>query len=232
MTSSVCCLRYAPVSNESAVWANQYSHQGYHTPMGDRGLHFSGGQRQRIAIARAIVRQPKILIFDEATSALDVTSEGIVQAALDRVAKSRTTLVIAHRLATVSDADSIIVMKKGRVMQQGTHDDLVKIKDGAYWSLVRSQQLATSTTISKDETHHGDGVERASKRQSFIVEKESYETLVESHHADSTSHPKPMEELSAFNRRTATELLAICHNDHCCDGCRGWVIRRILDCKI
>jgi ATP-binding cassette subfamily B (MDR/TAP) protein 1 len=180
MTSSVCCLRYAPVSNESAVWANQYSHQGYHTPMGDRGLHFSGGQRQRIAIARAIVRQPKILIFDEATSALDVTSEGIVQAALDRVAKSRTTLVIAHRLATVSDADSIIVMKKGRVMQQGTHDDLVKIKDGAYWSLVRSQQLATSTTISKDETHHGDGVERASKRQSFIVEKESYETLVES----------------------------------------------------
>ncbi|KAJ4406560.1 hypothetical protein N0V91_004502 [Didymella pomorum] len=154
--------------------------EGYHTPMGDRGLHFSGGQRQRIAIARAIVRQPKILIFDEATSALDVTSEGIVQAALDRVAKTRTTLVIAHRLATVSDADYIIVMKKGRVVQQGMHDDLVKIKDGAYWGLVQSQQLATNITGSKDRSCPIDGPERASKRQSFIVEKESYETLVES----------------------------------------------------
>ena len=148
--------------------------------MGDRGLHFSGGQRQRIAIARAIVRQPKILIFDEATSALDVTSEGIVQDALDRVAKTRTTLVIAHRLATISDADCIVVMKKGRVVQQGTHDDLVKIKDGAYWGLVQSQQLSTSITASKDQICHGDGPERASKRQSYVVEKESYETLVES----------------------------------------------------
>lgn len=148
--------------------------------MGDRGLHFSGGQRQRIAIARAIVRQPKILIFDEATSALDVTSEGIVQAALDRVAKSRTTLVVAHRLATISDADHIIVMKEGRVVQHGTHDDLVKINDGAYWSLVRSQQLATSITSSKDQDRHGHGIELASKRRGFIVEKESYETLVES----------------------------------------------------
>lgn len=148
--------------------------------MGDRGLHFSGGQRQRIAIARAIVRQPKILIFDEATSALDVTSEGIVQAALDRVAKSRTTLIIAHRLATISDADCIIVMKKGRVVQQGTHDDLVKIKDGTYWSLVRSQQLATGFTTFRAQNLHDDVLERAPKRQSFIVEKESYETLVES----------------------------------------------------
>lgn len=148
--------------------------------MGDRGLHFSGGQRQRIAIARSIVRQPKILIFDEATSALDVTSEGIVQAALDRVAKSRTTLVIAHRLATVSDADCIIVMKKGRVIEQGTHDDLVGIKGGAYRSLVRSQQLTTGITNPKRQNRHDTGIERAPKSQSFIVEKESYETLVES----------------------------------------------------
>ena len=148
--------------------------------MGDRGLHFSGGQRQRIAIARAIVRQPKILIFDEATSALDVTSERIVQAALDRVAKSRTTIIIAHRLATISDADCIIVMKKGRVIQQGTHDDLVKVKDGAYWSLVRSQQLAASSTKSKDRNRYGGDLEHKSRRQGSVVEKESYETLVES----------------------------------------------------
>ncbi|KAF3039889.1 hypothetical protein E8E12_003956 [Didymella heteroderae] len=154
--------------------------EGYHTPMGDRGLHFSGGQRQRIAIARAIVRQPKILIFDEATSALDVTSERIVQAALDRVAKSRTTIIIAHRLATISDADCIIVMKKGRVIQQGTHDDLVKVKDGAYWSLVRSQQLAASSTKSKDRNRYGGDLEHKSRRQGSVVEKESYETLVES----------------------------------------------------
>ncbi|KAJ4376944.1 hypothetical protein N0V86_006382 [Didymella sp. IMI 355093] len=154
--------------------------EGYHTPMGDRGLHFSGGQRQRIAIARAIVRQPKILIFDEATSALDVTSERIVQAALDRVAKSRTTLVIAHRLATISDADCIIVMKKGKVVQQGTHDELIKIKDGAYWNLVRSQQLTTSSTGAKMENCYGSEVNQIINRQSVVVEKESYETLVDS----------------------------------------------------
>lgn len=121
-----------------------------------------------------------MLIFDEATSALDVTSEQIVQAALDRVAQSRTTIIIAHRLATISDADSIIVMKKGKVIQQGTHSELVKIKEGAYWSLVRSQQLAT---ISKNSVHHiqdDDKLEPITKRQSVIAEKESHETLVES----------------------------------------------------
>jgi ATP-binding cassette subfamily B (MDR/TAP) protein 1 len=148
--------------------------------MGDRGLHFSGGQRQRIAIARAIVRQPKILIFDEATSALDVTSERIVQAALDRVAKSRTTLVIAHRLATISDADCIVVMKKGKVVQQGTHDELIKIKDGAYWNLVRSQQLTTSPTDAKMESFSDSEVNQVINRRSVVVEKESYETLVDS----------------------------------------------------
>lgn len=148
--------------------------------MGDRGLHFSGGQRQRIAIARAIVRQPKILIFDEATSALDVTSERIVQAALDRVAKSRTTLVVAHRLATVADADCIIVMKKGKVVQQGTHKELVQNKSGAYFSLVRSQQLATNLADKKAQVQYDADFEHIAKRRSVIVEKESYETLVES----------------------------------------------------
>ncbi|KAF1930188.1 MDR efflux pump ABC3 [Didymella exigua CBS 183.55] len=154
--------------------------EGYHTPMGDRGLHFSGGQRQRIAIARAIVRQPKILIFDEATSALDVTSERIVQAALDRIAKSRTTIIVAHRLATISDADCIIVMKKGKMVQQGTHNELVRIKNGAYWSLVRSQQLATHFVDARNQNRHDANIEHIPRRRSVIVEKESYETLVES----------------------------------------------------
>ncbi|KAF1361318.1 ABC multidrug transporter-like protein [Lizonia empirigonia] len=154
--------------------------EGYSTPVGDRGLHFSGGQRQRIAIARAIVGQPKILIFDEATSALDVTSEQIVQAALDRVARDRTTIVIAHRLSTIFDADNIIVMNKGKVVQCGTHNDLVRIKHGAYWNLVRSQQLTMDPTSTVRLVQDKLCVERAPKRQSVIVEKESYETLVES----------------------------------------------------
>ncbi|UPX10315.1 uncharacterized protein EKO05_0000981 [Ascochyta rabiei] len=154
--------------------------EGYHTPVGDRGLQFSGGQRQRIAIARAIVRQPKVLIFDEATSALDVTSEKIVQAALDRVAQNRTTVVIAHRLSTIFDADSIIVMSKGKVVQHGTHKQLVKIKDGAYRSLVDSQQLAMHSTNTMSIAKEDPWVQQTWKRQSVIAEKESYETLVES----------------------------------------------------
>ena len=143
-------------------------------------MHFSGGQRQRIAIARAIARQPKILIFDEATSALDVTSERIVQAALDRVAKDRTTIIIAHRLSTILDADNIIVVNKGKAVQQGTHDQLIKIQDGLYWSLVHSQQLATVSDFTINRAHGELWAKQGSKRQSVIVEKESYETLVES----------------------------------------------------
>jgi len=143
-------------------------------------LHFSGGQRQRIAIARAIVRQPKILIFDEATSALDVTSEQIVQAALDRVARHRTTIIIAHRLSTILDADSIIVVNEGKAVQQGTHDQLIKIQDGVYWSLVHSQQIAAVSAITINQVHSELCAKQDSRRQSAVVEKESYETLVES----------------------------------------------------
>ncbi|KAF2655857.1 ABC multidrug transporter-like protein [Lophiostoma macrostomum CBS 122681] len=115
--------------------------EGYSTSVGESGAQLSGGQRQRIAIARAIVRQPKILIFDEATSALDVTSESIVQAALDRVARDRTTVVIAHRLSTIKNADNIVVMAKGSVVQQGTHRRLLKDKQGPYRKLVKAQEL-------------------------------------------------------------------------------------------
>jgi ATP-binding cassette subfamily B (MDR/TAP) protein 1 len=104
-------------------------------------MKLSGGQRQRLAIARAIVKQPKILILDEATSAIDVRSEQIVQAALDRACQGRTTVVIAHRLGTIRKADNIVVLRKGQVIQQGTHDALLADVDGPYYSLATAQKL-------------------------------------------------------------------------------------------
>lgn len=116
--------------------------EGYETQVGDSGLKLSGGQRQRIAIARSIVKKPKILILDEATSAIDVRSEKIIQAALDRVSKGRTTITIAHRLSTIAKADNIVVMSKGKLMEQGTHEELLKSEGGVYSGLVRAQKLA------------------------------------------------------------------------------------------
>lgn len=109
---------------------------GYDTNVGERGVQLSGGQKQRIAIARAIVKDPKILLLDEATSALDAESERVVQDALDRVMVNRTTIVVAHRLTTIRGADVIAVVKNGVIAEKGTHDVLMKITDGAYASLV------------------------------------------------------------------------------------------------
>ncbi|KAK9467423.1 P-loop containing nucleoside triphosphate hydrolase protein [Lipomyces arxii] len=114
--------------------------EGLETNVGERGFLMSGGQKQRIAIARAIVSNPKILLLDEATSALDTKSEGIVQDALDKASKSRTTVVIAHRLSTVKDADLIVVMAKGKIVEQGTHNDLLD-KKGMYYELVEAQKI-------------------------------------------------------------------------------------------
>lgn len=112
--------------------------------MGDSGTKLSGGQRQRLAIARSIIKQPKILILDEATSAMDVRAEQKVQMALDRASKNRTTISIAHRLSTIKKADNIIVLRKGKVVQQGTHDSLLSEEGGAYWTLATAQQLTTA----------------------------------------------------------------------------------------
>ncbi|XP_065859872.1 ABC transporter B family member 11-like isoform X2 [Euphorbia lathyris] len=117
--------------------------QGYDTIVGERGVQMSGGQKQRIAIARAIVKSPKILLLDEATSALDTESERVVQDALDRVMVNRTTVVVAHRLSTIKNADVIAVVKNGVIVEKGRHETLINVKDGFYASLVALHMSAS-----------------------------------------------------------------------------------------
>ena len=112
--------------------------QGYDTIIGEGGNMLSGGQKQRLSIARAVLKNPDILILDEATSALDTESEKLVQNALENLMKNRTSLVIAHRLSTIKKADLIVVVKQGRIIETGTHKELLK-KDSAYKKLVQLQ---------------------------------------------------------------------------------------------
>ncbi|KFA79500.1 hypothetical protein S40288_05346 [Stachybotrys chartarum IBT 40288] len=114
---------------------------GYETSVGEFGMKLSGGQRQRLAIARAIIKRPKILILDEATSAIDVHSEKIVQEALDNACQGRTTIVIAHRLSTVQKAENIVVLQKGQIVEQGTHQELLARTDSQYYLLAMAQHL-------------------------------------------------------------------------------------------
>ncbi|KHN99435.1 ABC multidrug transporter Mdr1 [Metarhizium album ARSEF 1941] len=143
---------------QAAIKANAHDFisalpEGYETNVGERGFLLSGGQKQRSAIARAVVSDPKILLLDEATSALDTKSEGVVQAALEVAAAGRTTITIAHRLSTIKDAHNIVVMSSGRIVEQGTHDELLE-KKGAYYKLVSAQNIAAAEDSTVEEEEH------------------------------------------------------------------------------
>lgn len=142
--------------------------EGYETNVGERGFLLSGGQKQRIAIARAIVSDPKVLLLDEATSALDTKSEGVVQAALDKAAEGRTTIVIAHRLSTIKTANNIVVLVGGRIAEQGTHSELIS-REGPYLSLVEAQRINEE----KENESDGDGEDEASLKEAEITRTQS-----------------------------------------------------------
>jgi len=151
--------------------------EGYDTLVGESGIKLSGGQRQRISIARSIIKQPPVLILDEATSAIDVRTERIVQQALDRVSKNRTTIVIAHRLSTIRRADKIVVLRQGKLVEQGTHDELLKIDAGVYYGLVHAQEIATEAEHADDNTV----LEKIKSASTEVVE----ERTMSSHTAES-----------------------------------------------
>ncbi|TDQ46254.1 ABC transporter ATP-binding protein [Permianibacter aggregans] len=139
-------------------FVNQFP-AGYQTGVGARGVQLSGGQKQRVAIARALIRNPKLLILDEATSALDADSEQKLQQALQRVMEGRTTIIIAHRLSTITFADRIVVMRDGCIVQIGTHQELIKNREGHYYQLIAGQMAACadgsdSTNLAIAESLH------------------------------------------------------------------------------
>ncbi|KAL7140430.1 hypothetical protein ABFS83_09G120700 [Erythranthe nasuta] len=145
--------------------------QGYDTEVGDRGTQLSGGQKQRLALARAMIKDPKILLLDEATSALDAESEIIVQKAIDKISTGRTTIIIAHRLATVKNAHTIVVLEAGSVIETGNHKNLME-KTGAYFDLVKMASEGMMTSSSQPQNHH------QKKNSDFFEEKsmQEYET--------------------------------------------------------
>ncbi|KAF3002317.1 hypothetical protein E8E14_004790 [Neopestalotiopsis sp. 37M] len=188
--------------------------EGYHTRIGERGGLLSGGQKQRVAIARSIVSDPKVLLLDEATSALDPQAEGIVQKALDNVARSRTTIVIAHKLATIKRADNIVVMTEGRILEQGTHDGLLA-ENGAYARLVAAQNIAshaktevssTTDSGSEDEPKEDDDGDKLSVRRTLTrratADEQQLQRLKDRDNYDKAKHKGLLMSVFGLMRRT------------------------------
>ncbi|KAL8522684.1 hypothetical protein ACS0TY_012863 [Phlomoides rotata] len=179
--------------------------QGLDTMVGEHGTQLSGGQKQRVAIARAILKDPRILLLDEATSALDAESERIVQEALDRIMANRTTVVVAHRLTTVRNADAIAVIHQGKVVEKGTHFELLQDLQGAYSQLVRLQEVNRDAQKVDEKEKSKDFERVSSKKMSSISRNSSGIGNSMHHHSLSISFGLPTTTLNISEPATALE---------------------------